>query len=91
MKKKKKTDPRIKRIIDYFHDTCLEIRGFKPIISDEDAKMVQRRLHRFSEKELQEEIRWFLESEIPEKLSCTLAISLSAFAFNKWLMETRSS
>lgn len=70
----------VKTVIDYFHDRCLKVRGFKPSINGgRDGKAVKDAVaDGWTVERLKRVVDWFLKSEKCDKLGATLAIALSA-------------
>lgn len=60
---KKKTDPGVKIVIDWFACRVEEVRGFKPEIGGQDAKTVKRLLAKYPEETLKNIIAFFLNSK----------------------------
>jgi hypothetical protein len=65
LQKNKKTDPRIKRLIDFFYEQHTKIIGEKPhIIGGRDASVFKRLLATFPEEEIQERLIAFLNDPL---------------------------
>lgn len=87
----KEANKQVRDIIQFFYDTCEELRGFKPRISPAiEVKMIKNYLKDYSADELTNELAWFLESKECDKLGCTIKIALSAYVFNKYLEESEN-
>ena len=81
-------DSRVREIINFYYQWCINKKGFKPIISVADAGMIKRRLNNgYSSEEIQEEIAWFLDSKKSQELGPTLKTALSGAMFNTWLAQ----
>lgn len=79
-------DPKVKEVIDYFCETCENIKGFKPRVNYAvESKMIKQYLKDYSVDELTDELCWFLESKESDRLGCTIKVALSVWVFNKWL------
>jgi hypothetical protein len=89
VKKEKEPNPSIKAVIDYYHDRFLQEFNVKPVISGADAKLVQRRLKKFSEDEIKACIdHWIQKKQENGRIQqVTLKGFLSDFAINQWLFE----
>ncbi len=83
--KKKKADPRIKTIIDYFFQTCKEKKGFEPAINGKDAKITKEMLKNYPEETLKSVISFFLDSDKADKVGVTLSTAMSAHTVNLYL------
>lgn len=89
---KKETDPRIKRIIDYFHDTVLEKKGFKPHIKGgQDSGIVQGALQQLSEEECRAVIDFFIDSKKAADMGITLNIAFSVHTINLYRQKKAES
>ena len=76
---------KVKEVIKFFYDACLNIRSFKPRISPQiEVKMIRSYLKDYSVDDMKDELDWFLKSEECDRLGCTIKIALSAYVFNKW-------
>ena len=87
----KKTDPRVKTLIDYFFQTCKEVKGFKPAINGKDGQAVKRMLSTYSEDTLKSIISFFLDNKKADEVGITLSIALSAHTINLYLKEQSKS
>jgi len=82
----KNRDPKVKEIMDFFLEACINIKGFKPRISYEVAgALIKRYLKEYTMDDITDELSWFLNAEESKKLSCTIRVALSAHVFNRWL------
>jgi len=78
----------VQRVIQYYFKSCINLRGFKPVVDGGDAAMVKRRLlegHKI--EDLMEEIAWFLESKQSYDLTPSLKVALSSAVMNRWLAQ----
>lgn len=84
----KGTNPKVKKVIDFFCEACENIKRFKPRISRKvEGKMIKDYLKEYSVEELTDELDWFLRSKESDDLGCTIKVALSAYVFNKWLAQ----
>jgi hypothetical protein len=91
MPKAKKTepgDPRAKALATEFQEMCHQINGFKPEISWAiEVMMIKNKLATYTPEDIKREFDWFLTSDLPKKLGCTIKLALSNYVFNKWLQD----
>lgn len=80
------SDPRINQLKSYFIQKVQEKKGFLPVAQHaKEGFLLKRHLLRFSETQIQDLIDCFLESDAPDKLSCSLSVCLSGTIINQWL------
>lgn len=85
------SDPRTKKLIDFFSQACKNIKGWSPEISGSiEGAMIKQKLKRYSADDLEEELDWFLNADESWKLGCTIKVALSVFVFNKWLAQRKT-
>lgn len=75
----------IKEVFDYFRSRVKAVKGFDPEIDwGKDGKLIKKRLERYSIKEIENLIDWYLNSPYSDKFGCSLSICLSANIINLW-------
>jgi len=75
-------------ILNYFREIVGETRGFVAEIDyAKDGKLVKQRLKNYSPDELKDLIKWYLRSEISDRLGISLSACLSAHVINLWKNE----
>lgn len=87
----KKTDPRVKTLIDYFFQTCKEVKGFEPAINGKDGKIVKEILKDSSEDTLKSVISFFLDNKKADEVGITLSTALSAHTINLYKQAWQKS
>jgi len=79
-------DPRINKLKSYFIQKVQEKKGFLPVLQHaKEGYLLKRCLERFSEAQIQDLIDSFLDSNLPDKLSCSLGVCISGNIINQWL------
>ncbi|NIR17747.1 MAG: hypothetical protein GWN86_29125, partial [Desulfobacterales bacterium] len=74
-----------KHVVDFFHDACIRIRGFKPSISGKrDSQTASRALSMMSYEEVCACIESFLQSGKADAVGITLSIALSDHSINTY-------
>ena len=72
-------------VLNYFRELVIETRGFEPEIdSKKDVKLVRFKLRKYSVEEIKNLIRWYLKSEVSDKLGVSVSACLSAHVINLW-------
>jgi hypothetical protein len=84
------TDPRIKRLIDYYHDRFVDKFGEKPVIDGgKDGAIIKKLLGTYSEEKIRELIDAFFESDDPFITRSGYTIGCLKTQVNKLLVQTK--
>jgi len=85
---KEKKEPGTIELIEVFIKYCKGIKGFTPVISwGVDGKMAKRRLQEFTFQQLEDELDWFLKSNLSDRWTITFRTALCDAAINQWQKE----
>jgi len=91
-KERKNKISSVNLVLNYFREIVGETRGFEPEIdSIKDVRLVRLRLKKYSLEELKSLIKWYLKSEISDKLGISISACLSAHVINIWKANKSSS
>ncbi len=72
-------------VLNYFREIVGENFGFEPEIdSKKDARLIKLRLRKYSLEELKSLIKWYLKSQVSDKLGISVSACLSAHVINLW-------
>ena len=84
-KERKNNNSAVNLVLNYFRELVGETFGFEPEIdSKKDARLVRLRLKKYSPEELKSLIKWYLKSEVSDKLGISVSACLSAHVINLW-------
>ena len=91
-KERKNKREAVSLVLNYFREIVGETFGFEPEIdSKKDARLVRLRLKKYSPEELKSLIKWYLKSEISDKLGISVSTCLSAHVINLWKQSKSAS
>ena len=83
MQDQKKSDPRFRPLIDFFDQSVLSLKNFKPKIGKADTGLLKQRLNEgISGVEIQNCITYYLNSEKANNNGVTLRACLSDHTIN---------
>jgi len=75
-------------VFEYFKKRVREVKGFEPEVDyGKDGRLAKKRLKKYSLKEIEDLIDWYLNSNHYEKFGPSLSICLSNFMINLWKAE----
>ena len=84
-KERKNKREAVNLVLNYFRELVGETFGFEPEIDYlKYARLVRLRLRRYSVEELKSLIKWYLKSEVSDKLGISVSACLSAHVINLW-------
>jgi len=84
-KERKNNNSAVNLVLNYFRELVGETFGFEPEIdSKKDARLVRLRLKKYSLEQLKSLIKWYLKSEVSDKLGISVSACLSAHVINLW-------
>ena len=91
-KERKNNNSAVNLVLNYFREIVGETFGFEPEIDPKkDARLVRLRLKKYSLEELKSLIKWYLKSQVSDKLGISISACLSAHVINLWKQSKSSS
>ena len=85
---KKPKDSRITEVINFFHQSVLKDKGFKPHINGGlDGSMIENLLKTYSSKQIQDIIEFYIQGKDVKKYGYNLRFALNSISINKWLEQ----
>jgi len=84
-KERKNNNSAVNLVLNYFREIVGETFGFEPEIDlGKDSRLVRLRLKKYSLEELKSLIKWYLKSQVSDKLGISISACLSAHVINLW-------
>ncbi len=84
-KERKNKRETVNLVLNYFREIVGETFGFEPEIDlVKDSRLVRLRLKKYSLEELKSLIKWYLKSQVSDKLGISVSACLSAHVINLW-------
>ena len=91
-KERKNKREAVNLVLDYFREIVGETFGFEPEIDPgKDSRLVRLRLKKYSLEELKSLIKWYLKSQVSDKLGISVSACLSAHVINLWKQSKSTS